>query len=99
MLHILRHSPYDDDRLASCLRVLNSHQALLLIEDAVYALMPRSSSLASLGLLPPSIKLYVLEADLQARGMALDSLPERVTRIDYLGMVELCAQSNKVLSW
>ena len=39
-LHVLSHSPFGDDRLTSCLRVIGANDALLLTGDAVYALQP-----------------------------------------------------------
>ena len=39
-LHLLAHSPFTDSRLSSCLRLLGSHDGLLLSGDAVYALQP-----------------------------------------------------------
>lgn len=99
MLHILRHSPTGNASLATCMRVLASGQSVLLIEDAVYALLPGSAALNSLSLLPGEIRLYVLQADLLARGLALDDLPPRVKPVGYECMVELSAQSGKVISW
>ena len=37
-LHVIAHSPFGDNRLASCLRLLGADDALLLCGDAVYAL-------------------------------------------------------------
>lgn len=99
MLHILRHSPHSESRFASCLRAISSGQSLLLIEDAVYGLLPRTSGRNALEYLPGTVSLYALDADLQARGLALDDLPPRVTIINYLMMVELCAEHDKALSW
>ena len=36
-LHVIAHSPFGDERLASCLRLLGAEDALLLCGDAVYA--------------------------------------------------------------
>ena len=99
MLHILRHSPHSDSRFASCLRAINADQGLLLIEDAVYGLLPGTSARAALDYLPGSISLYTLEPDLQARGLALDDLPSRIKVIGYPIMVELCTEHAKVVSW
>lgn len=99
MLHILRHSPHSDNRFASCLRVLAGEQGLLLMEDAVYALLPDSQPASSLNLLPAAVQLYLLEADMLARGLTADALPARVQIVDYQGMVALCAQYPKVISW
>lgn len=99
MLHILRHSPGSETRFASCLRGLGPQQSLLLMEDAVYGLLPRSRTLASLQILPGSVRLYAMEADVLARGLALDDLPERVKIIDYSAMVRLCLEHKKVVNW
>lgn len=99
MLHILRHSPHQDQRLASCLRVLGAEQSLLLIEDAVYALLPGSRLATSLKLLPGSVGLYAMGDDLHARGLALDDLPARVQLTDHAGMVQLCCEHERVISW
>jgi tRNA 2-thiouridine synthesizing protein B len=61
--------------------------------------LPGSAALSSISLLPSEVRLHVLEADMQARGLALDDLPTRIEPIGYVRMVELCAQSGKVLSW
>jgi tRNA 2-thiouridine synthesizing protein B len=47
-LHVISHSPFGDNRLSSCLRLLGSADGLLLCGDAVYALQPGSAPLASL---------------------------------------------------
>lgn len=99
MLHILRHSPHSESRFASCLRAISSRQSLLLIEDAVYGLLPRTTGRNTLEYLPGTVSLYALDADLQARGLALDDLPSRVTIINYPMMVELCLEHDKAVSW
>lgn len=99
MLHILRHSPHTESRFASCLRAISSGQSLLLIEDAVYGLLPRTTARNALEYLPGTVSLYALDTDLQARGLALDDLPSRVTIINYSMMVELCIEHEKALSW
>lgn len=99
MLHILRHSPYGETRFACCLRSINAGQALLLIEEAVYGLLPGTNTRDSLEYLPASIALYALDVDLQARGLALDDVSGRVRIINYAMMVELCVERTKVVNW
>lgn len=99
MLHLLRHAPHADSRFSSCLRVIAASQHLVLLEDAVYALLPETSQNQSLNLLPASVKIYAMESDLLGRGLALDALPGRVQVIDYARLVELCVAHEKVLSW
>lgn len=92
-LHVISHSPFGDDRLASCLRLLGPHDGLLLCGDAVYALNPGSATVAGLSTLGP--RLYALEEDLLARAIA-DS-PAKA--IDYPAFVELSLNHDKVNSW
>lgn len=99
MLHILRHSPYSDTRVASCLRVIEPGQSVLFIEEAVYNLLSDTAIYETLKQLPNDIGLYVLESDLLARGLCLKALTGRVQVTDYLGMVTLCANHTKVVSW
>ncbi len=96
-LHLLAHSPFSDSRLSSCLRLLGSHDGLLLSGDAVYALQPGTAQRQALDLMPDSIALFALDEDLQAR--ALSELPCRVKRLDYPAFVELTLSYAKVNSW
>ena len=96
-LHLLSHSPFIDNRLSSCLRLLGAGDGVLLSGDAVYALQDGSASYAELALAPDSIALFALAEDLQARGIT--ALPARVKLIDYPAFVELCTHYTKVNSW
>lgn len=99
MLHLLRHAPLADPRFSNCLRAIAAGQHLLLLEDAVYALLPGAAQSQALALLPASIRVYAIESDLLGRGLALDAVPARVQLIDYPRFVELCVQHEKVVSW
>ncbi|MDU9392326.1 sulfurtransferase complex subunit TusB [Pseudomonas sp. zfem002] len=92
-LHVISHSPFGDDRLASCLRLLGPHDGLLLCGDAVYALNPGTATVAGLGTL--GSRLYALEEDLQARAIANGP----ATAVDYPGFVALSLNHDKVNSW
>lgn len=92
-LHVISRSPFGDDRLASCLRLLGPRDGLLLCGDAVYALNPGSATVAGLSTLGP--RLYALAEDLQAR--AINDSP--ATPIDYPAFVELSLNYDKVNSW
>lgn len=93
-LHVLSHSPFGDNRLASCLRVLGDQDALLLCGDATYALRP--GTLAFEKLLGGSLKLFVLVEDVMARAL---QVPEWAEAIDYPTFVELSIQHDKVNTW
>ena len=93
-LHVLSHSPFGDDRLTSCLRVIGTDDALLLSGDAAYALQPGTAPFAALQ--TRGLKLYVLAEDAQARAI---SVADWVEAIDYPAFVELSIHHDKVNSW
>lgn len=93
-LHVLSHSPFGDDRLTSCLRVIGAGDALLLTGDAAYALQPGTAPFSALN--ARSLKLFVLAEDAQARALVV---PDWVKAIDYPAFVELSIHYDKVNSW
>lgn len=93
-LHVLSHSPFGDDRLTSCLRVIGSADALLLTGDAVYALQPGTAPFAALQ--SRQVKLFVLIEDTEARAI---EAPDWAEAIDYPAFVELSIHHDKVNSW
>ncbi|MFU2327641.1 sulfurtransferase complex subunit TusB [Pseudomonas sp. NFX98] len=93
-LHVLSHTPFGDERLSSCLRVIGIHDALLLSGDAAYALQPGTAPFTALN--ARGLRLYVLAEDAQAR--AID-VPDWAEAIDYPAFVELSINHDKVNSW
>ncbi|VVM78273.1 sulfurtransferase complex subunit TusB [Pseudomonas fluorescens] len=93
-LHVLSHSPFGDDRLTSCLRLIGSADALLLSGDSVYALQPGTAPFTDLQ--SRQIKLFVLAEDAQARAI---EVPDWAEAIDYPAFVELSIHHDKVNSW
>ena len=96
-LHLLSHSPFADNRLASCLQLLAPEDALLLTGDAIYALQIGTSQRQTLEALPASTAVFALEEDIAARG--LSALPERLQPVDYAGFVELCCRYDRTNAW
>lgn len=94
-LHVIAHSPFGDERLHSCLRLLGSKDAVLLCGDAVYALHSGSEPLRLLEQAALVGRLYALEEDMQARAIS-SSL---ATTVDYPGFVALSLHHDKVNSW
>ncbi|WP_261841007.1 sulfurtransferase complex subunit TusB [Aliamphritea ceti] len=95
-LHTLNKAPGNSTALQDCLNSLQAGDALLLIEDGVYAALNAYDELfqhaKSLG-----VDCYVLEADTDARGLkALNSL---FTTASYNTFVELSCQHQPVVSW
>jgi tRNA 2-thiouridine synthesizing protein B len=91
---MLSHSPFGDDRLTSCLRLIGSADAVLLSGDAVYALQPGTAPFTALQ--SRQIKLWVLAEDAQARAI---EVPDWAEAIDYPAFVELSIHHDKVNSW
>ncbi|AXJ05764.1 sulfurtransferase complex subunit TusB [Pseudomonas fluorescens] len=93
-LHVLSHSPFGDERLTSCLRLLGASDALLLSGDAAYALQPGTAPFSALE--SRKVKLFVLAEDAQARAV---QVPDWAEAIDYPAFVELSIHHDKVNSW
>ena len=98
MLHIVNKSHAQTRTLESCLRLALPGQALLLIEDAVYAATKGGVASSGLAEAVKRLKVYALLPDLEARGMA-DALIEGVTPVDYGGFVDLAAEHPTSQSW
>jgi tRNA 2-thiouridine synthesizing protein B len=97
MLHIINKSPLTNGSLDSCLRVAQSGD-ILLIEDAVVAATTGNACAAKLQEAMARCKVYVLQPDLDARGLG-DRLLEGVSSVDYGGFVELTASNKNCQSW
>ncbi|WJK07859.1 sulfurtransferase complex subunit TusB [Pseudomonas fluorescens] len=93
-LHVLSHSPFGDERLTSCLRLLSASDALLLSGDAAYALQPGTAPFSALE--SRKVKLFVLAEDAQARAV---QIPDWAEAIDYPAFVELSIHHDKVNTW
>jgi tRNA 2-thiouridine synthesizing protein B len=98
MLHIVNKSPAQTRSLESCLRLAKDGQALLLIEDGVYAATPGLAESSGLTQAAKRLKVYALQPDLEARGMS-SKLVEGVVTIDYAGFVDLVAEHSTSQSW
>jgi tRNA 2-thiouridine synthesizing protein B len=99
VLHIVNKSPYDRNSLETCLRLALPGSAILLIEDGVYAARKPSSAADKLLQALENHSLYALQADLQARGLAAESLVDGVQLVDYDGFVKLTTEYDKTQSW
>lgn len=97
MLHIINKSPLTNAALDSCLRVAQSGD-ILLIEDAVVAAASGNAYEGKLREAMGRCKVYVLQPDLEARGLA-DRLIEGVSSVDYGGFVDLTTANKNCQSW
>jgi tRNA 2-thiouridine synthesizing protein B len=98
MLHIVNKSPSEKTTLDTCLGTVQPGAAILLIEDGVYAATRGSIAAAKLRDAMASCKIYALQPDLEARGMA-DRALDGVTLVDYGGFVDLVTEYPNCQSW
>ena len=98
MLHIVNKSPAQTTSLHSCLRLAKDGHALLLIEDGVYAATAAVAASSGLAEAARRLKVYVLQPDVAARGVAGRIMPG-VTAVDYSGFVDLTVQHSASQSW
>jgi tRNA 2-thiouridine synthesizing protein B len=98
MLHIVNKSPAQTRSLESCLRLAKNGQTLLLIEDAVYAATAGMATSCGLAQAAKRLKVYALQPDLEARGMA-GKLIEGIATVDYGGFVDLVTEHTASQSW
>lgn len=99
-LHICNKSPAENSALQSCLKVASCDRgsAVLLIENAVYAVLPNLAQSLGLQAVASNTQLYALQDDLHMRGLN-PLVPDYVTPIDYSEFVQLCVDHNNSHSW
>lgn len=95
ILHTVNSSPFSTSALQDCLKQLGEGDKLLLISDAVIAASASLDFHETLIQLYDEGRLFVLEADLQARGLsaALGNV------IDYAVFVQLSVECQSQLAW
>ena len=101
-LHTVNKSPFTSQTLLSSLRHIKEGDAVLMIEDAIYGATAGTrlnETIKGFGEGAAGVKLYVLEADLQARGIDPSRLMKNVSPVDYAGFVNLVAEHDTVQSW
>lgn len=97
MLHIINKSPLANSTLESCINTATGGD-ILLIEDAVVAATTGNAFEDKLRGAMGRFKVYVLQPDLDARGMG-DRLVAGATAVDYGGFVDLTTSNNTCQSW
>ena len=99
VLHIVNKSPFDRNSLDTCLRLARPDSAILLIEDGVYAVRADTDAAKRLQQAMDSHRVYALQADMQARGLADNAIIDGVELVDYDGFVQLATEYDKLQSW
>jgi tRNA 2-thiouridine synthesizing protein B len=93
ILHTINKSPYSTSTLNDCLRLCSDGDAILFIEDGVYAVQQGAQTTKQY----PTITFYALGPDLEARG--LNTMQTDIITIDDNAFVELAIKYQKVQSW
>ncbi|MGY3685794.1 sulfurtransferase complex subunit TusB [Vibrio coralliilyticus] len=90
MLHIVKSVAALED----VVKVYADGDALLLIEDAVYAVNPQHKTYP----LIKGVNTFVLQSDLAARGI-LNRMSPSIEMVDYEGFVDLTSEQENSLTW
>jgi sulfur relay protein TusB/DsrH len=95
MLQLVFQSPLQ----ASLLQRLGVNDAVLFLENAVFALLQNAPLSSRLTEFAKTGRLYVLRNDLETRGITAEMLISSVQVIDYKGFVDLSIEQPSVFSW
>jgi len=98
MLHIINKSPFDTNALDTCLRMAQPGPARLLIADGGHAATQGSAVAQRMRDVGGKLSLFVLQPDLEARGMNGKQL-DGITLVDYAGFVDLVEKYDTSQSW
>jgi tRNA 2-thiouridine synthesizing protein B len=98
MLHTINKSPFMNTSLTSCLRIAQDGNAILFIEDGVYAVLKGTEVSSAIEEATRKFKVYALSPDLAARGVQ-DRVIDGVELVDYDGFVDLTVEYPKVHAW
>lgn len=97
VLHTINKSPFSHSVFADCLNSLAGKQAVLLIEDGVFAALENTNSAKQIAQ-HPEIEFYALDTDLKARGIE-QQLTSNISVINDQGFVKLVTECSTVQSW
>ena len=95
ILHTVNQSPFASPVLENCLRIYRPGDALLLLEDGVYGALQNQPLATAVS----ELNCYVLQQDLNARGLSELPLIEKIKQIGYKGFVQLSIEHASVQSW
>jgi tRNA 2-thiouridine synthesizing protein B len=95
ILHVVNKSPYERNSLGTCVGYYHEGDAILLIEDGVYAAIKSGKAAEKL----QGLDVVVLGPDTAARGIATNKLMDGVKVVDYSGFVDLAVAKDLVQSW
>ncbi len=98
-LHTVNKSPFEKSTFESCLRRARPGDAVLLIEDGVYAAVKGTGPAERIAAQSNNLSFYVLGPDLAARGLATGSLTEGIEVVDCGGFVAPVTEHEVAHAW
>ncbi len=98
-LHTVNKSPYDRNSLEACLRLAGKGNAVLLLEDGVYGAIKGGNASGMVEKALSDVSIYVLGADMKARGVDESKIIDGIKVVDYKGFVDLTVENDKVNAW
>ncbi|RYH12230.1 sulfurtransferase complex subunit TusB [Tropicimonas sp. IMCC6043] len=98
-LHTVNKSPFGNGALLSCINHCKPGDAVLLIEDGVYGALAGSVVEHAVITCAPSVSIYVLEGDAEARGIGPAKRLPDVQSVGYDGFVDLVATHDRTQAW
>jgi len=98
-LHTVNKSPFQNQSLISCLGHAKAGDSILMIEDGVYGAMSGSAMSEVVAGMGANVKLFVLGADVAARGIDAGRVAEGITSVDYEEFVDMAASCDRVQNW
>lgn len=91
-LHIVNCSPRQGEVLRDALAAMQPDDHLILIEDAVYALLDQTY-------LWPESRCHILQEDVNARGLTDKAQASACACVDIQGFVALACLCKRTVSW
>lgn len=99
MLHLMNKSPFERNSLDTCLRYAKTGSAILLLEDGVYAALKGTNQSTKIEGVVGDRTVYVIGADLSARGLDEGNVIDGIKVIDYEGFVDAVVEHGTANSW
>jgi tRNA 2-thiouridine synthesizing protein B len=98
-LHTVNKSPFERNALQSCVAHMGTGDAILMFEDAVVGARKGSAAAPLIEAAAQTGKVYVLGADMAARGLKADDIVPGVQVVDYGGFVDLVTGHGRTVAW
>lgn len=95
MLHLIFQSPLQ----TATLQRIGKDDAMLFLENAVLGLLENGMRSSDLTNMLATHRLFVLQADIETRGISAEELLKGISVIDYAGWVILTTEYQGMQSW